>query len=83
MSPASRDPLATLSAIESLRGTLSLARALVDAGRDVDLAGLDANAAALCAAVSLLPLESARTLRAPLLALLAEVDGLGAALAPP
>jgi len=77
------DARPTLAVIESLRGTLTLARALVESGRQVDLTGLDAGTATLCAAIAMLPSESARPLRTPLLALLAEVDNLGAALALP
>ena len=80
---ALHDASQTLAAIESMRGTLSLARAFVEAGRPVDLGGLDAGTAALCAAVEMLPAEDSRRLRPALVALLAEVDGLGAAFAPP
>ncbi|WP_158292426.1 hypothetical protein [Paracraurococcus ruber] len=66
-----------------MRGTLAVARALVESGRRIDLQGLDAGAAVVCAAVEMLPPEHARPLRPALLALLDEVDGLGAALAPP
>jgi hypothetical protein len=77
------EPSPTLAAIESMRGTLAVARALVEAGRQVDLTGLDAGAAALCAAISMLPPDAARSMLPALVALLAEVDGLGAALSPP
>ncbi|MCB4823700.1 hypothetical protein [Roseicella aerolata] len=65
-----------------MHGTLLLARALVESGRQIDLTGLDAGAAALCAAIATLPPESARPLRPALLELLAQVEGLGAALTP-
>lgn len=77
------DPDTSRAAIESMRGTLAVARALVESGRQVDLTGLDAGAAALCAAISMLPVEAARPMVPSLVALLAEVDGLGAALTPP
>ncbi|WP_241671039.1 hypothetical protein [Dankookia rubra] len=66
-----------------MRGTLLVARALVEAGRQVDLTGLDAGAAALCAAIAMLPVETARPLLPALVALLADVESLGAALASP
>ena len=68
--------------IDSMRGTLAVARALVESGRQVDLAGLDAGAAALCAAIAMLPPDSARPMLPALVSLLEEVDGLGAALTP-
>ncbi len=77
---ASSDPTPTSAAIESLRGTLAVARALVESGRRVDLTGLDTGAAALCAAIAMLPPDSARPMLPALVALLDEVDGLGAAL---
>lgn len=77
------DPAPSHAAIESMRGTLALARALVESGRRIDLTGLDAGTAALCAAIGMLPVEHARPMLPALVALLAEVDGLGAALAPP
>ncbi|TCZ63649.1 hypothetical protein [Roseicella aquatilis] len=72
-----------LAAIESMRGTLVLARTLVESGRKVNLGGLDAGTAALCAAVGMLPPGEARSLRPALLGLLAALDGLGIALATP
>ena len=77
------DPAPSRAAIESMRGTLALARALVESGRQVDLTGLDAGTAALCAAISMLPVEAARPMLPALVALLAEVDGLGEVLSPP
>ena len=80
---ASPDPATTLATIDTLRGTLALARALVESGRRVDLTGLDTGTAAVCAAIEMLPPDLARQLRPALVGLLAEVDGLGVALAPP
>jgi hypothetical protein len=74
------DPATSRAAIESMRGTLAVARALVESGRQVDLSGLDAGTAALCAAISMLPVEAARPMLPALVALLAEVDSLGDAL---
>ncbi|MFC7474035.1 hypothetical protein ACFQS7_06705 [Dankookia sp. GCM10030260] len=62
---------------------LAVARALVESGRQVDLTGLDAGTAALCAEIAMLPPETARPMLPALVALLGEVDGLGAALSPP
>jgi hypothetical protein len=76
--PALHQPM--LAAIQSVQGTVAMARALVDAGRRIDLAGLDADAAVLCTAIGMLPPDRARPLRQPLEALLRDVDGLTAAL---
>lgn len=67
---------ATLAAIESLHGMMSVARALVAAGREVDLAGLDGEAQRLCAAVACLPRDSGQRLRIPLIELREELDRL-------
>lgn len=80
---ASFEVVATSAAIESLHGTLSMARALVAAGRAVDLAGLDQEAARLCAAVACLPGDSGKVLLASLHALTHEVDLLAGCLPPP
>jgi hypothetical protein len=65
---------ATMAAIESLQGTLSMARALVVSGRTIDLAGLDREAARLCTAVACLPGDSGKALLASLHALTREID---------
>ena len=67
---------ATLAAIESLHGMMSVARALVAAGRVVDLGGLDGEAQRLCAAIACLPRDSGQRLRIPLIELREEVDRL-------
>ena len=72
---------AVQAAIASLGGTLELARALLDGGRRIDLAGLDAEAARLCAAVLTLTPEAARPLRPALERLRRQVDGLAAEMA--
>ncbi|MXP63997.1 hypothetical protein E0493_11640 [Roseomonas sp. M0104] len=46
-----------LSAVERLDGMLALAHAFVQAGRRLDLDGLDAEITALCAAILALPRE--------------------------
>jgi hypothetical protein len=70
-----------LAAIETIRGTVQLARALAEAGRRIDLAGLDADAAVLCTAIGLMPTAAARPLRTALETLLGDLDRLTAALA--
>lgn len=66
------------AAIAALDGTLAVARALVEAGRRIDLEGLDRDAATLCAAVMALDDAQARLLRPELEALRAQVEGLAA-----
>ena len=73
----------TLAAIEALHGTVLMARALVSTGRQVDLAGLDAEAADVCSAVERLSQATAQSLRPALEALAREVDGLATVLPPP
>lgn len=68
------------AAIASLDGTIAVARALVETGRRIDLAGLDHEAAALVAAIMALDAEDARRLRPALETLRAHVDGLAAKL---
>lgn len=69
------------AAIAALDGTLALARALVEAGRSIDLEGLERDAAALCAAVMALEAPAARGLRPALEGLRRQLDGLAASLA--
>ncbi len=71
------------AAIESLRGTLQIAAALVESGRAVDLGGLDQDAARLCMALGSLPREEAQPLRPALEALMRDLDRTQAALGPP
>jgi len=71
-----------LAAIESIHGTVAMARALAASGRRIDLTGLDADAAVLCTAVGLLPPDRALPLRPALEALLAEVNDLTRILVP-
>jgi hypothetical protein len=72
---------AVRAAIEAMGGTVTVARALVEGGRRVDLAGLDREAAALCAAVMALGIEEGRLLRPALVALLRQVESLAAEVA--
>lgn len=68
------------AAIASFDGTIAVARALVETGRRIDLAGLDQEAAALVAAIMALEPEDARRLRPAVETLRAHVDGLAAKL---
>lgn len=72
---------AVQAAIAAMDGTLALARAFVEAGRQVDLAGLEAEAAALCAALMALDPDAARGMRPALLGLRRQLDGLAGSLA--
>ena len=80
--PASADAAlaAALAAIAAMERTLSVARALVEAGRRIELAGLESEAARLCAALACMPEGSAARLRPPLHALTGELDRLAGAL---
>lgn len=69
------------AAIEALGGTVTIARALLEGGRRIDLEGLDRDATALCAAVMTLEREAARQLRPALEALLRQIDSLTAEVA--
>jgi hypothetical protein len=60
---------------------LRVARALVDARRDIDLAGFDQEAGRLAAAALDLPLAQGQALRPRLVAVLAELESLTAAIA--
>ena len=68
--------LTALASIEAMRGTLVMARALLEGGRVVELAGLDLEAAGICQALDNLPHHAARTLRPAMLALMREVEAL-------
>jgi hypothetical protein len=74
---------ATLAAIDSLQATLTMARALVLAGRTVELEGLDREAARLCAAVACLPGDSGQMLIGSLVGLTREIDALSVCLPEP
>lgn len=73
---------AVRAAIGALDGTLAVAKALVEGGRRIDLAGLEREAAALCAAVMALDAAEAKRLRPALEALRGNVESLAAALRP-
>lgn len=67
---------ALTASIDIMRDTLAMARALVRGGRQVDLAGLEEEAAAICAALASSPPAQALPLRPAMLALVAELDAL-------
>lgn len=81
-SPASRQPAAEQAA-EGVARMLRLARGMVQAGRRVELEGLDQMVGRLCARCLDLPPEEGRALRPMLAALLVEIDALNASLARP
>ena len=71
------------AALDAMLGTLAVARALLEAGRRVDLAGLDREIGALCAAAIALPRREGRKLRPKAMALQEALGGLAAALSHP
>ncbi len=81
MRPALDPATAIRAAIEAMDGTIVMARALVEGGRRIDLAGLEQEAGRLCAAVMTLEATQARPLRPALEALRRQVDGLATSLA--
>ncbi len=68
------------AAINSLRGTVTMAWVLVQSGRTIDLVGLDAEAATLCQRVEQLPRTLGLKLRPALVALVQDIEGLAATL---
>lgn len=66
------------AAIATLAATLAVARALAEAGRRIDLDGLEADAVAVCAALMALDAREARGLRPAIEALRHDVDSLAA-----
>jgi len=75
------DPETLAAALaEAACGTLRVARALVDARRSVDLAGLQNAIGRLCAATLDLPAAQGRALRPQLSGVLAELEALEQAL---
>ncbi len=61
---------------EQARRTVSVARGLLDAGRRVDLAGLDRGVGLLCAKALDLPPNQGRITRGELIQLAADLDAL-------
>jgi hypothetical protein len=68
--------LSALSSIEAMRSTLAMARALLEGGRVVELAGLELEAAGICQALDDLPHHAASALRPAILTLMREVEAL-------
>ena len=68
------------AALDAMLGTLAVARALLEAGRRVDLEGLDREIGALCAAAVALPRREGRRLRPKAVALNDALGDLVAAL---
>ncbi|WP_424813853.1 hypothetical protein [Roseococcus sp. YIM B11640] len=81
--PQSFEVAATMAAIESLHGTVAMARALVMTGREIDLQGLDQEAARLCAAVACLPGDSGEVLLGPLIGLAHQIELLSSCMSQP
>ena len=84
------DPEAPIVAVRSLVAELmkvvGIAHELVEAGRDIDLAGLDSRVGLLCAKTLDLPPDEGRHVRPRLIALSGSVEALSRALsarAPP
>ncbi|WP_431284058.1 hypothetical protein ACQW02_04430 [Humitalea sp. 24SJ18S-53] len=73
---------AVMAAAEVLDSMLSVATGLVKGGRQVDLAGLEQDAARLCAAALGCPVATQPMLRAALLPLVPRLDALRAAITP-
>ena len=80
-SAANRHADAVRVTIERVAGFLKVARTLIGEGRRIDLSGFDSEVGRLCAQVLDLVPEEGRALAPQLSALLAEIDGIDAALA--
>ncbi|MGG5817954.1 hypothetical protein [Falsiroseomonas sp. HW251] len=80
--PSARHAEAVLAAIETLGGTVAVARALVESGRMIELAGLERDCAMLCAAMMALDPPEAKRLRPALEELLFQVNRLASQLDP-
>jgi hypothetical protein len=70
------------AAIRAMAGTLALAEALVDAGRRIDLDGLDREIAAICAAARAAPRGADPQLRDALIGLRTQIERLALRLPP-
>jgi hypothetical protein len=73
-----RQTAALIAAAEAMEATLSVAEALAAEGRRIDLSGLDAEAARLCAAALAAPRSAATVLRLRIEALVRALDRLRA-----
>jgi hypothetical protein len=76
MTPNAHHTEAVRAAIDTLGGTVAVARALVEGGRVIELAGLERDCAMLCAALMALDVNDARRLRPALEELLHQVNRL-------
>lgn len=76
MTSTDRHAEAVRAAIDTLGGTVAVARALVEGGRVIDLAGLERDCAVLCAAMMTLDPPEAKRLRPALEELLFQVNRL-------
>lgn len=65
---------AVRAAIRAMGDTLTVAGALLDAGREIDLSGLEREVASVCAAAVTLPAIEGRALRGDLAALMLQVE---------
>ncbi len=82
MTPQEQHTEAVRAAIDTLGGTVAVARALVEGGRFIDLAGLERDCAMLCAALMALDIDQARRMRPGLEELLHQVNRLAAQMDP-
>jgi hypothetical protein len=71
---------AMLASIDQMNQTLAVATALAEAGRVLDLDGLEMEMTRLCGAVLMLPVPAGRALRPAMSGLLARVEDLSTAL---
>jgi hypothetical protein len=76
-------PIAEAELADTISATLRMALALIAGHRRVDLSGLEGMVGLLCARVLDLPPAQGRALRPRLASLLADLDELNGALAPP
>ncbi len=76
LSPAPDALLAVNAAIEAMTATVAVALGLAQAGRRLDLAGLDQEIGTICAAALTLPADQGRGVRPALQSLLQAVDAL-------
>ena len=78
-----RQAAIVFAAAEATEATLAIAQALLAEGRRIDIAGLDAEVARICAAALTVPAGAAIAVRMRLESLVRALDRVPAALAPP
>jgi hypothetical protein len=86
LEPSAADAAPNAAAVvqaEGVSAMLRVARGLLEGQRQIDLAGLDSMVGHLCARTLDLPPDQGRAMRPRLMLLLAELEGLASALAPP